>query len=140
MSTEDNKTVLDEEAVIALVERFLAAVGDGDLDALPPMFAPKANIGIASRRDGRWVTSTQTFDEWFTVIKARTTRTRFREPVKHFTVHVEDGQLAFVRADATIVVDGQVRSHIIDYFTLLQVNGAWKFVNASYTANPVAPH
>jgi hypothetical protein len=57
--------------------------------------------------------------------------------VSEFTVHIDDGQLAFVRADARLIRDGQVRSHNIDYFTLIRDNdGTWKFVNGSYTAKP----
>lgn len=127
----------DEQAVKGLVESFLVAVGDGDLKALPGMFASNANIGTASLRDGSWVTSTMTFDEWLKTLNARTTWTRFREPVTEFTVHVEDAQMAFVRADATVFVEDQARSHNIDYFTLVREDGAWKFLSASYVAKPV---
>ena len=52
-------------------------------------------------------------------------------------MHVDDGQLAFVRAEATVVRGGQARSRNVDYFTLLRnSNGEWKFVNGSYTAKP----
>jgi hypothetical protein len=128
-----------EQDVKDLVDRFLLAVGDGNLDALPAMFVSKANIGTASRRNGKWVTSTKTFEEWLIEMKAKTNWTRFREPVAEFTVHIEDGQMAFVRADATVIVDDQVRSHNIDYFTLVREDGAWKFLSASYVANPVSP-
>lgn len=127
----------DERDVQDAVERFLVTIGDGDLDKLPAMFVPKANIGTASLREGKWVSSTMTFEEWFTELKAQSTWTRYREPVSKFTVHVESGQLAFVRADATFIVDGQVLSHNIDYFTLVRDEGVWRFLNASYVATPV---
>jgi len=64
-------------------------------------------------------------------------RPRFREPVTDFTVHVDDGQLASVRAVATVRRDGQVLSRNIDCFTLLRdASGAWKFVNGTYPARP----
>ncbi len=129
----------DEQDVKDLVDRFLLAVGDGDLDALPAMFVSEANIGTASQREGKWVASTKTFEEWFIELKAETTWVRYREPVTEFTVHIEDGQMAFVRADATVIVDDQVRSHNIDYFTLVRDGGTWKFLSASYVAKPVSP-
>lgn len=129
----------DEQAVKDVVERFLSALGDGDIDALPAMFTAKANIGIAALRDGKWVTSTATFEDWFTVQRSRSDGIHFREPVSHFTVHIEDGQLAFVRADASIVVDGEIRSHNIDYFTLMREHGVWKFLSAAYVAKAAAP-
>ena len=121
-----------------LVESFLIAVGDGNLDALPSMFVSNANIGTASLRDGSWVTSTMTFDEWLATLRERATWTRFREPVAEFTVHVEVSRMAFVRADVTVFVDDQARSHNIDYFTLVREDGAWKFLSASYVARPIA--
>jgi hypothetical protein len=127
----------DEEAAKGLVESFLIAVGDGDLDALPDMFVSDANIGTASLRDGSWVTSTMTLDQWLTSLRKRTTWTRFREPVSEFTIHVEDSRMAFVRADATVFVDDQARSHNIDYFMLVREDDAWKFLSASYVAKPI---
>ena len=127
----------DEEAAKILVERFLAAVGDGNLDALPDMFVSDANIGMAGLRDGSWVSSTMTFDDWMTSLRERTQWNRFSEPVSEFTIHVEDSMMAFVRADATLVRDGQAVSHNIDFFTLVREDGAWKFLSASYVAKPI---
>ena len=127
----------DEKAVRDLVERFLVALGDGDLDAVPDMFASDANIGTASLRDGSWVTSTMTFEDWMSSLRERTTWSRFREPVSEYTIHVEDSMMAFVRADATLFRDGQARSRNIDYFTLVREDGAWKFLSASYVARPI---
>lgn len=127
----------DEAAVKGIVESFLTAVGDGDLDALPEMFVSSANIGTASLRNGEWIASTMTFDEWLTSLRKRATWTRFREPVSQFTVHVEDSRMAFVRADATVFVDDEARSRNVDYFTLVREDGTWKFLSASYVAKPI---
>lgn len=128
----------DEQVVKDVVDQFLISVGDGDLDALPAMFVSNANIGMASLREGKWVASTKTFEEWLGELKAETAWTRFREPVTEFTVHIEDGQMAFVRADAQLIVEDRVVSHNIDYFTLVRNGGAWKFLSASYVARPVS--
>jgi hypothetical protein len=127
----------DEQVVKDVVDQFLITLGDGDLDALPAMFVSNANIGSASLREGKWVASTKTFEEWFGELKAEKTWTRFQEPVTEFTVHIEAGQMAFVRADATFIVDDLALSHNIDYFTLVRDGGAWKFLSASYVAQPV---
>ena len=127
----------EEQTVKNLVSSFLIALGEGDLDAIPEMFVSNANIGTASLREGNWVASTKTFEEWFGGLKAQTTWTRFREPVTRFTVHIEEGQMAFVRADATVIVDDVARSHNIDYFTLVREEGSWKFLSASYVAKPI---
>jgi len=45
---------------------------------------------------------------------------------------------AALRADANFIVNGEVQSNNIDYFTLVRVDGAWKFVNASFVSKPAA--
>lgn len=126
-------------AVRRAVEQFLDDLGHRRLDALPAQFAPKATMVVVRQRDGQWTTSHQTADEWLTALKAQTASTVFREPLTSITVHVESGRLAFLRADFTVVVEGEVRSHGVDYFTLVNDAGRWKLLNASYTSNPGAP-
>ena len=109
----------------------------GELTEKARQFAAEANISSPAQIDGKWTMANKTFDEWFAARMAGTTRHRFREPVNEFTVHVDDG-LAFVRADANYIVDGEVRSNNIDYFTLIRVDGVWKFVNASYVTKAPA--
>jgi len=91
------------------------------------------------QRDGQWTTTHQSFDQWLAGLKAQSPGTLFQEPLSHVSVHVESGHLAFLRADFTVVVDGQVRSHGVDYFTLVRDGSAWKIVNASYTSLPGPP-
>lgn len=123
----------------AAVEHFLDALGNRNLDALSALFAPKATMAIARQRDGQWSYTTQAFEEWLAGLTAQNPGTRFREPLTNVTVHVADGQLAVVSADFTVVIDGQVRSHGVDYFTLVKDGGAWKIVNGSYTSKQGAP-
>jgi hypothetical protein len=127
----------DEQAVTEVVERFLRVAGRFDLDSLPLLFAPDANIAATSRRDGKPVSSTWTFDEWLASLRARSSPRPYTEPVSEFTVHVDNGQLAFVRADATLVRDGRAQAHNIDYFTLIRHEGTWKILSGSYTTTPL---
>lgn len=129
----------DHQAARAAVERFLEVLGTRQLDQLPALFAPKATMVVVRNRDGQWSHTTSTVDEFLATLKAQATATTFAEPLTNVSVHVEDGQLAFVRADFTIVIGGQVRSHGVDYFTLVKDGGAWKLVNASYTSKTGAP-
>lgn len=126
----------DEEAVKAVVERFLVALGSGDYESIPVMFAPKATISHPARIDGKPTMVNETFAEWMAARVASPTRPKFREPVNEFTVHVDDG-LAFIRADAHLYVGDELRSNNLDYFTLIKIDGEWKFVNASYVTRPV---
>ncbi len=129
----------DERAARAAVEHFLDQLGQRNLDALPALVAPKATMAIARQRDGQWSYTTQTFDEWLAGLRAQTPGTRFREPLTNVAVHVADGQLAVVRADFTVVIDGQVRSHGVDYFSLVKDAGAWKILSGAYTSKTGPP-
>lgn len=129
----------EHQAVRGAVERFLDVLGSRRLDELPALFAPKATMVVVRQRDGQWSHTTSTVDEFLATLKGQATPTIFKEPLTAVSVHVEDGQLAFLRADFTVVVDGQVRSHGVDYFTLVKDGAAWKLVNASYTSKQGAP-
>jgi len=127
------------QAVQAAVEHFLDVLGKRDLDQLPALFAPKATMAVLRQRDGQWTTSIQTVEEWLGGLRSQTTAQAFREPLTKVSVNVEDGRLAFLRADFTVVIDGQVRSHGVDYFTLVKDGEAWKILNAAFTSHPGAP-
>jgi len=129
----------DHQAARAAVEHFLDVLGRRQVDQLPALLAPKATMVVVRQRDGQWSHTISTVDEFLASLKAQATPTPFTEPLTNVTVQVEDGHLAFVRADFTIVIDGQVRSHGIDYFTLVKDGGAWKLVNLSYTSKTGAP-
>ena len=128
----------DEQAVRNTVDRLLVALGNGDLDALPSMFTTDANVGIVRMREGAWTTSTQSFEDWFNAAKA-SDRSIFYEPVEKISIHVENGHLALVRAETTIVVDGEIRANNTDYFTLVREQDGWKFMHASYITLRATP-
>jgi hypothetical protein len=129
----------DARAVQAAVERFLDVLGHRQLEALPPLFAPRATMAVVRQRDGQWVNNIQSFEEWLGALRSQTNGPTFREPLTNVSVHVEDGRLAFLRADFTVVIDGQVRSHGVDYFTLVKDGEAWKILNGAYTSHTGAP-
>jgi hypothetical protein len=68
--------------------------------------------------------------------KKRTNRPYF-EPVKEYTIHVSDGHLAFVKADAVLYAFGVPLLHNIDYFTLIKEKEVWKFINISFTSTRI---
>jgi hypothetical protein len=127
------------QAVQAAVEHFLDVVGKRELDKLPALMAPKATMAVLRQREGQWTTTIQTFDEWLAALRAQPAGQGFREPLTGVSVHVEDARLAFLRADFTVVIGGEVRAHGVDYFTLVKDGEAWKILNGSYTNHPGAP-
>jgi ketosteroid isomerase-like protein len=124
----------DQKAVIAVVKQFLTAAGNYDLEAMARLFAPGANIGSAALRDGKWTNASIPYAEWQASLGDPADATRYTEPVSKFTVHVDHGQLAFVRANATILVEGTPKAHNMDYFMLIRLDGSWKILSAAYTS------
>jgi len=127
----------EQEEVKATVERFLVIAGNYDLDAMADMISEKANLGISRFKDGNWETSTITITEYFEDAKNRKLRPYF-EPVCEWVIHINEGQLSFVWADAILHVHGVPITHNIDFFTLIKENGYWKFLNLSFTVNPLS--
>tara|TARA_R110000737_G_scaffold182215_1_gene205611 strand:+ start:78041 stop:78439 length:399 start_codon:yes stop_codon:yes gene_type:complete len=124
----------EKAAVKKVVEEFLTAAGNYDLDAISKLFCEKANISGASLRDGKWKTYTMTFHEWMERLKTYKEPTKYTEPVSEFTVHMEMGMLAFVKADAIFTINGEPRNNNLDYFTLIKEDGKWKILNGSYVS------
>ena len=133
-TTEEFDLESEKAAVITLVEQFLNAVGNYDVEAIQTMFSEKANISGASLRDGKWITNTYTIQEFLERLKSYENPTKYTEPVSDFTVHMEMGMLAFVRADATFIINGEPKNNNLDYFTLIKENGKWKILNGSYVS------
>ena len=123
----------DHDDVKATVENFLVVAGNYDIDGMRALIADKANLGIGWIRDGEWQTTTMTIDEYFESVRNREL-TPYFEPVKEYTILVNEGQLALVWADAVLHRFGIPRSRNIDNFTLIKRGDEWKFLNLSFTA------
>ncbi|MFT4803945.1 MAG: hypothetical protein ACI9QN_002805 [Arcticibacterium sp.] len=127
----------DEAAVKSVVEQFLIASGNYDIEAMPALFCKKANIGGASLKNGTWNIFTMTFEEYLGFIKSESNPTKYTEPVSKYIIHITESKLAFVKADATLITEDKPRSNNFDYFTLLKENGVWKILNGSYVSVPI---
>ncbi|MBK5272155.1 MAG: nuclear transport factor 2 family protein, partial [Bacteroidia bacterium] len=107
------------------------------IEAIPAMFTSNANISGASFYNKKWNGFTMTIQEFIAGLKSRPDPKKYKEPVNNWIIHIEGGQLAFVRADATLTRDGKPQSHNIDYFTLVKDNLGWKILNGSYVATAI---
>lgn len=126
----------DESDVKVTIEQFLIVAGNYELDKMARMMATKANVGTTRLRDGKWISETILFTDYFERAKEKT-YSPYYEPVIDFTIHVSEGQLAFVKADAVLHAFGIPLLHNIDYFTLIKENEIWKFVNISFTSTRI---
>ncbi|WP_163514630.1 ester cyclase [Gelidibacter japonicus] len=134
--TKNQVWTQDEEDVKATIEQFLIVAGNYNLDAMANMMADKASLAIARLRDGKWTTETMLIEDRLAAAKKSVNRPYF-EPVNEYTIHVSDGHLAFVKADAVLHAFGVPLLHNIDYFTLIKENEVWKFINISFTSTRI---
>lgn len=126
----------DQKAVQQTVESFLLHLGDHEYDKVAADLTPKALIAITRDRDGQWSNSFQTGDEWMAALKKNANPVTFREPLTNITVTIDDGHLAFLRADFQVLRDGKAQSHGVDQFTLVREGSAWKIAVVAYTSIP----
>ena len=125
-----------EQAIVDVVESFLLHLGDHEYDAVEKDFAPKGLVVVTRQRDGQWVNSYQTAEEWLTSLRRNPNPTTFREPLSNLHVTIDSDQLAFVRADFQIMRDGRSVSHGVDQFTLVRELSGWKIAVVAYTSLP----
>jgi len=131
--------ILEEKNIKRAINNFLIAIGNYQIDSLATMFTDNANISGSSLKNGVWRSYTMTIQEFLATLRSSPNPEKYREPVNHWTIHMDGGRLAFVRADATLFKDDKAQSHNIDYFTLLKENGQWKILNGSYVSQPMEP-
>ena len=125
----------EKEEVKVMVERLLFEVGNYNEKALGEMMLEKANLGGSSYEDGKWQSFSLSMNEYFESNRTRQ-RNPFYEPVQNWDILINQGQMAMVQADATYYSFGIRSSRNIDNFTLLKVEGEWKFLSISYTRYP----
>jgi hypothetical protein len=128
----------DQKGVRQAVEAFLLHLGDHEFDKVAADMTPKAIIVITRERDGQWSNSLQTGDEWIAALTKNPNPVTFREPIAAVKVTIDDGRLAFLRADFQVMRDGKAQSHGVDQFTLVREGAAWKIAVVAYTSMPVA--
>ncbi len=127
----------EEAAVKAVVEQFLKAIGNYAVAAIRPMFLPNANIGWHSLKEGKLIPSSITAETNFESITKRVNPKPYTEPVSNYIIHISEGRLAFVKADAILYKDGQPKAHNMDFFVLMKDDAVWKFLSGSFTSVPI---
>ncbi len=125
-----------EQDVREVVDRFLLNLGDHKFDAVESDVAQKSIVVIARERDGKWINSYQTGEEWLGALKKNPNPVTFREPIANVTITVDSNQLACVRADFQVLRDGKAVSSGVDQFTLVREVSGWKIAVVAYTSMP----
>jgi SnoaL-like domain len=131
-----NAAPADDQAIQTAVESFLTRLGDHQFETLDADFTPKAIIVVSRQREGQWVNSYQTAEEWVAGLKKNPNPTTFREPISNVKVTVDSDRLAHLRADFQVVRDGKTLSSGVDQFTLVREPNGWKIAAIAYTSSP----
>ena len=126
----------DEKAVQDAVEAFLLHLGDHEWDKVAVDLAPKAIVVVSRDRNGEWVNSYQTGEEWLAALRRNPNPVTFREPIANVKVAIDSAHLAYLRADFQVVRDGKAQSQGVDQFTLTREGSAWKIAVIAYTSMP----
>jgi len=127
----------EEKAIQSFIESFLLRLGDHKFERLAADFTPKATIVVTRQRDGQWVNTYQTADEWLADLKQNPNPITFREPITNVKVTIDSNQLAHLRADFQVMRDGKALSQGVDQFTLVREPSGWKIAMVAYTSVPI---
>lgn len=127
----------EELAVKAVIEQFLKVAGNYELDSMRTLFNANANIGSVSLKEGQWNTKTMSIEDFISLLGSREDPPKYVEPVSSYTIHMTEGMLAFVKAEAVLYRNGIPKSNNFDYFTLIKENENWKILNGSYVSIPI---
>jgi hypothetical protein len=124
-----------ERDVRQRVEEFLKKLGNRDVSGIRALLAPKMLIAVVrQQRDGSFVNSYQTGEEFLAQFEKSAGQPKFEEPIANVVVTVDSERLAHVRADFTVVRDGKVLSSGVDHFTLMKEDDGWKIAVIAYTS------
>jgi hypothetical protein len=121
----------ERAAVLATVQQLFDALTARDEAAIRGIVLPEGHITRHAARDGEAVLRTGTWEEWIGQIMGSTRRLEERAVDSEVRVR---GNLAAVWMEYDFLVDG-VRSHCgANLLDLARVDGRWKILNVSYTA------
>ena len=125
-----------EKEVRSTIESLLKDLGNHKVDALPDYFTSDAVLIVAREREGVFTNSVETVKKWYERMRANTDPDTFEERLSNITITIDNGQLAYLRADFEIIREGKVVSKGVDVFTLLRDGKDWKVAALAYTNVP----
>lgn len=126
----------EESAVLAVMDRYLAAIAADDHQAMAAIQTPEGMTYRARAADGgAWDVVARPNSYW--IDPARVDGHKHRERYWSPTVLVR-GAIAVVWAPYEFWIDGKTSHCGIDMFDFVKVGGAWRVSNAAWTVEPNA--
>ena len=121
----------DRREVLAAVQRLFDAMAAHDESALMAGVISDGRITSHRVRDGRVTLRTTGWAEWAQQVASATQRLEERMVDPHVRIR---GSLATVWTEYTFHIDGNFSHCGIDLIDLAKVDGRWRILNISYTA------
>jgi ketosteroid isomerase-like protein len=122
-----------EKEVRATVESLLKDLGDQNVDALADYFTADAVLIVVRERNGAFANSVETTARWIERMRANPSPDLFEERLSNIQITIDSTQLAYLRADFTIIREGKAVAGGVDVFTLLRDGEEWKVAAIAYT-------
>ena len=126
----------DTRAVIDAVQVQLQWLGNRNVDALATTFTDHAVIVVSRQLENGATNSVTPVAEWLERSRANQDGTPFEERISNIQVTIDSGQLAHLRADFAIIVNGVTTSSGKDHFMLIKEPDGWKVALLGYTNVP----
>ena len=126
----------EEGAVLAVLDRYMAAISAQDVAAMAAMQTPEGMTYRARAAEGGgWDVSARSNASWVdpSRVDARSHRERYWSP----TVLIRGG-IAVVWAPYEFWIDGKTSHCGIDVFDFVKIDGAWRVANSMWTVEPNA--
>ena len=121
----------DRAAVLATVQQLFNALAARDEGAIQALVLPDGRITRHAVRDGEAVVRTGTWQDWIRQIMGSTRRLEERMVDPEVRVR---GSLASVWTEYDFMVDGRLSHCGVNLLDLARVEGSWRILNVSYTA------
>ena len=121
----------ERREVLAAVQRLFDAMASRNHDALMAAVIPEGRITSHRTREGQTVVRTTGWAEWAQQVSSATQA--LEERMYDPQVRIR-GSLATVWTYYTFHIDGAFSHCGIDLFDLAKVDGRWRILNISYTA------
>ena len=132
-ATSQTTAAEDAQAVIDAVQIQLQWLGNRNVDALATTFTDHAVIVVSRQLDDGATNSVTPVAEWLDRSRTNQDAAPFEERISNIQVTIDSGQLAHLRADFAIIVDGVTRSSGKDHFILIKEPDGWKVALLGYT-------
>lgn len=121
---------VEEQQVLAPINRLLAAIASGDRQALLAEVRPEGGATAAFNLPDRHKISRESWTEYSTSIGGGPNRIaqRLVDPAVEI-----DGDIAMVWSPYVFTVNGRVEHCGSEHFDLVRESGAWKVLNATWS-------